>query len=236
MKTIMVIMLHLFAGVLWAQDLKQDAIRLNEQYSCAQSISQISKYKYYDNIKKRNIPDKVFNGKFIKQGSNYFMQSDQNFQVKIENVAISVYKQDKTISVALAKDYNHNYLLKDINEALKYITNYSFSDSIPGVKYYKLYYNEKMPFYRIDIAINTSTFLISNYIGYAIEEVDQVDGNGNTQTEIKHTKLEIEYYNNPQQASTLQNIFNIESYIIIEGNKIKPASKYADYEIINLKI
>lgn len=232
----MLIGLHLFAGVLWAQDLKQDAIRLNEQYSCAQSISQISKYKYYDNIKKRNIPDKVFSGKFIKQGANYLMQSDQNFQVKIENLALSVDKQDKTISVAVAKDYNHNYLMYDINEAMKYIVDYAFSDSIPGVKYYKLYYAENMPFYRIDIAINTKTCLLSKYIGYAIEEVEHTDDYGNTQTEIKHTKLEIEYYNNPQPASNLQNIFDIQSYIIIEGNQIKPASKYADYEIINLKI
>ncbi len=236
MKTLISFIFILSCVSAYTQNIREDMIKLNEQYGCSQNINIISKYKYYNNIKKSAVPDKIITGKMIKDGDNFLLQADNNFQVKIEGLVVAVNNDDKTISFSQAKNYNHNYLIDDIEKSLDYISNYSFSDSVKGIKHYKLYYDESMPYYQVDIVINTTTGFLSKYICYAKEYPYMHSVENYSEKDIKHVKLEIEYTINHNQVAEKNKLFNINSYLIINGNEVTPAPKYAGYEIINLKI
>lgn len=208
-------------------DLKQ----VNASYAKTANFSLNTNYKVYSEHATDNLLE-AKNGKFIRFGKKLYTKIDDIETYALGDKLICISAGDKIISIGDNRQLDFHPLQMSIDSLLTLCNKVEMQYINDHEKKYMMYFSgESEEFTRIDIQINTETYHYSKVIlFYAM----QINLSGDFYAEEKRPRLEITYTN--FRTLTAEPVsFNEELYIKKDKGTLKPASKYYNYRVSDLR-
>lgn len=230
--TTLILFILLFSNCIYSQDEK----RVTEILSKSESIYKTSKnlainmnYKLYTSYLSNKISES-YNGKMFSQNKSTYIKIHNTEFLQTETLSLKINHDQKMLVVFKNSVDNSNMNPMNITGFLKNFKSKKIIDkgtywicTLQTGKYTQMMYG------KVELYINKKNYKIEKQILYLLEKAMFKDSKG------------IEKYDFPRLEITINDLdinevdkktaFDIKTYIIKEGNQIKPSKKYSNYTL-----
>ncbi|MFN3754315.1 hypothetical protein [Flavobacterium sp.] len=201
----------------------------NSYYQGKNKFQLNTTYKIYATKSSKQVKDS-FKGLFACNNDRTYAKINQTEFIISSDLSLKIDNESKLIQ------FSKNELDKDLKvyDLEKYCSYYNG---------FKLTETEKewictlttaafsfVPYSKVVIYINKANYNVSKQILYIISAVEYKDSDG--KMKIDYPRLEIEF-DNLKTVIDNENVFNIDSYILLKNGKYYPSKKYNTYKVID---
>ena len=221
---VLIISLLLFSNIGFGQSAKETFTKVNNTFKNLDRISYSINYSYFLNANDTKPYETMF-GVFKKINNNYYSKVstreiivNNNYQVVIDNASKHLLIDNKP------KKSTDEQFVVNLDTALSICSKIT-SSSKNGITTYKMFFDEKLGYSQINVAVNTKTNLIKGLDIYLVNQ----DG-----TTPKLTIAITNYNTNPTLPA---NYFSEKKYVKIDdqGN-VSLNKKYNSFILLNNKV
>lgn len=211
---------------------RTDFKKTNEAYSRIPGLSMDTYYIVYDDHKSQSAMEGK-NGRYVKFREHVYTKIDGIETYAIDDKLISINPDNKQITVGDNKPWNLSPLQTNVDTLLTLCEDIKVEQVNAGEKKYKLYFDDSYGFEysRIDIHIDTRNL---RYVKIVLYYAMSMNLKQDFYAEGKQPRLEI-VYKNFRQLEVEPSLFNQELYIQSVNGKLKPASKYYNFKVSDLR-
>ncbi|MDX2172813.1 MAG: hypothetical protein SFY56_06815 [Bacteroidota bacterium] len=209
-----------------------DFKKVNASYAKLESYSIDTYYTVYtEHNTQERLESK--NGKYVKYKSNSYTMVDDIQTYTINDKIISINKGDKLISVGDNTPSDTDPLGTNSDSLLTMCSDIKVETINAHEKKYTLLFDnaENSEYNKVEISINT---LENRYTKLVLFYNMEINLKSDFYADAKQPRLEIMYKNFKLLTADPQ-IFNDALYIVNDNEKLKPAPKYYNYRLVDLR-
>jgi hypothetical protein len=211
---------------------RTDLKKTNEAYSRLAGLSMDTYYIVYDDHRSQSAMEGK-NGRYVKFGEHVYTKIDGIETYAIDDKLISINPDNKQITVGDNKPLALSPLQTNLDTLLTLCEDIKVEWINSNEKKYKLYFDDSYGFEysRVDIHIDTKNL---RYVKIVLYYAMSMNLKQDFYAEGKQPRLEIVYKNfRPLEADPA--IFDQDLYIQSVNGKLKPASKYYNFKVSDLR-
>lgn len=210
---------------------REDFKKTNAAYSKLTGLSMDTYYAVYSDYQAQNMIEGK-NGRYIKFNNLIYTKIDNIETYMMNDKIITINPDNRLIMVGDNKPLQLSPLETDSDSLLAQCSNIELEETNENEKTYKLYFDDTYSeFSRIEISINLRDLRYKKIVMYYNAPVNlKQDFYGDAQ----QPRLEITY-NNCKELNSLPPLFNEALYIVNNQGKLKPAPKYYNFRVSDLR-
>lgn len=229
------LMLPALINTSFAQTANEDFRKVNAAYSKHQSLSMNVTYTLYSNYSSTVAHDKQ-KGVYMRQGDKYYSRLLGVETMNNGKTIIVTDHNDKVMLVADPPQTQKSPTPLDIDSMLATCGETKYSETKAGQKVYSMSFDKRkyLEYSKVDIYINSQTWLIDKIVLYYREQVSLDPDNDNALKEAP--RVEITYSSVITNPAFDKEQFSENKFIASAGGKLKATGAYAGFEVINQKI
>lgn len=223
MKYIGILLLCLFNATVWAQNLKEDMVKMQQAYDNMERLSATIITKEFEGNKM--LSKEQYSLKMA--GSSYLYQLTNTIVLRNERYMVSVNQNDKqVICTSQKKEKGATEIMKkvkpNVSAMLDKYDKVTFLGESNGLKTYRMENKEMegVQITKIEFTFDVNTFVVDN-MRYYYNEADY----GKNWIEIRFKEFDI----NP---SFQMRLFDESKYVQTIGKELKLSDAYKDYRLI----
>jgi hypothetical protein len=211
---------------------KADFKKANDYYAKTPNLSMDTYYMVFSEHDSQSLLEGK-SGKYIKYGNNLYTKIDDIETLNINDKIISINQENKLISVGDNRIVEVNPILTNVDSILTMCNDIKMVSINANEKKYEFYFNDSdgSEFSRIDIQIDTKN---SRYTKVVLFYQMSINLKADFYAEEKQPRLEVQYKNfKILTAEPL--LFDQSLYLVNDNGKLKPAPKYYNYKVSDLR-
>lgn len=211
---------------------KNDIKRVNARYESEPNLSIDTYYMVYaDHTTPTVLEGKP--GKYVKFGKNYFTRVDDLDTYVIGNKIIAINPEDRMISVGDNTESTFPASIFNVDSLLELCRDVKLEQINAHERKYILFLDREDggEFSRVDLQINTKELRFTRIVLFYTIELNL---KSDFYAEEKAPRLEVTY-KNEKQLAVQPAIFDESQYIVNSSNGLKPATRYHNYKLVDLR-
>ena len=211
---------------------REDINRINAYYAKTPNFSFDTYYKVFTEHNEQSVLE-AKNGKYVRYNKNIYVRIDDIETIAINDKLIGINKEDKRITVGDNRELDLHPLQTNVDSLLTLCSEIKVEVINDHEKKYKLFFTDSpvSEYGRVDIQIDTKN---NRFVKIVLFYEMAINLKNDFYAEEKQPRLEISY-NNFRILTVDPLIFNEGIYIVNDKSKLKPASKYYNYSVSDLR-
>lgn len=211
---------------------KEILTKVEKTYYSDNDLSLNLDYKLYTSYSSKVVSES-YKGHIINNNKSIYLKIHNTEFLQTSSRSIKINHDQKMVAVFNKPDIESNVNPMSLSILLK---NYKTQDLIDKGDYWICSLQTgkytQMIYGKIEIYVNKQSYQVEKQVFYILEKAPYKDSKGNEKFDFP--RLEITFKKAVLNESVKKEIFNLNNYIQINGDKILPSKKYSNYTIQNI--